>query len=197
MNKKLKILCSSILSLILISSNLIVANAKTIGNEAQVKAIIQQYFENDFKSMKTHKPIDSGSLIANETLKRYVNTKNNLIADWYDSIGETLNNYKLYLDYDSIQFNNNTCTVELRKGSKMIFVNSPEVTQKSGGEYHKITLEKNNNKWVINKDCFDEDGNMISTIWGGGSICVTRGKVNQVRPTYMKIGYMAQLISAM
>ncbi|MBD8048550.1 hypothetical protein H9637_16195 [Clostridium sp. N37] len=122
----------------------------------KVKNVIEQYFTNEFKTMSSHIPIDSSTIISNESLKEFNILRTSLIAEWYREIDETLKDYELYLDYDSIEFNGTSCEVNVAKGSDLIFEKSPEITQMSRNENHTILLS-NNNEWKITKDIYTEE----------------------------------------
>ncbi|GAA0121602.1 hypothetical protein UT300018_09180 [Clostridium faecium] len=140
----------------LVFSNVITAKASIKDEDMKVKNVIEQYFTNEFKTMSSHIPIDSSTIISNESLKEFNILRTSLIAEWYREIDETLKDYELYLDYDSIEFNGTSCEVNVAKGSDLIFEKSPEITQMSRNENHTILLS-NNNEWKITKDIYTEE----------------------------------------
>lgn len=160
MNKKLKFIFSSIVASVLVFTNLstLPVKAAVKDDNSQVKMVIEQYFTNELKTMSTHKPIDSEKIIGNEILRQYNDVKTDVVASWYKEIDETLKEYKLYLDYDSISFNGATCEVNVVKGTDLIFEKSSQITQQSRGENHKIALNKLDGKWMINEDMYFEEG---------------------------------------
>lgn len=165
MNKKLKLVCSSIVASMLVFTNFatLTAKASVKDDNIKVKSVIEQYFTNELKTMSTHKPVDSGAIISNESLKQYNVVKTDLVASWYKEIDETLKDYELYLDYNSIDFNDTSCEVNLIKGTDLIFEKSSQITQQSRGEEHTLVLKKLNNKWTISQDMYLEEGESDSS----------------------------------
>ena len=140
------------LCLIIPSFNAKAAITTSTNDQTQIKSVITKYFDNQLISIKLQKPEDNDSIVSNKSFKEYSNLSNKLLAEWYKKIDQNLINYKLYLDFNNVTINKTQCTVTATKGLDLVFEKSKDVTQQVRSEKHSITLEKINNKWVINND---------------------------------------------
>ena len=123
-------------------------NATTTDDES-VKAVINTYFTNEFESIKNSKAVENDDIIKNIALKEYTSVNNRFWAQWYEKVGVKLTYYKLYIDYQSIQFNNGICTVLLEQGADKIFDKSPDITQETRNKEYTIILKRYDSSWCI------------------------------------------------
>ena len=144
-----------IISLLVVTS--VNVYAATIGtsqskDEVNIRNTIHTYFTNELDTIKTKRSIHSDNIIVNESLKEYSNLTNDYYASWYSksevSLGNLIN-YKIYIDYPNIEIKENTCAITLTKGTDMIFDIDPNIIQKARNDEYTFTLNKVNNKWLI------------------------------------------------
>jgi hypothetical protein len=165
MNKSIFKALSSLCAIIIIINSIIVQtyaaespNSTTNTKETiKIKNVIQKYFNDEFDSKKNRQAVNENSIICNEKLKTYNNLKYTKEAMWYKGLNDTLNNYSIKINYYSILFNNDTCTVDLTKDTTFSLTKAPNIISKEYGINHIMTLKKINNNWFIDSDIDKSD----------------------------------------
>ena len=118
----------------------------------QIKNVISNYFNSEFESIKKGQAVNEDSIIGNGKLKEFINLRNTRKGIWYKKLNYNLVNYSININYNSIIFNGDICTVDLSKDNQFSFDQDPNIVSKESGEKHIITLKTTGNKWLIDND---------------------------------------------
>lgn len=125
-----------------------------------IKQSINKYFDNELQSIKIGQVVTSNDIITNDFFKEYDFTKNQYFSTWFNKLGYKLIDYKLYIDFNSIDLNLNgdQANVIITKDTDMTFDKDPNIVQKAVGDVYILKLQKINNKWLI-LECLPQEEN--------------------------------------
>ncbi|WP_055665374.1 amidase domain-containing protein [Desnuesiella massiliensis] len=129
---------------------------RNYSDDEQIKSLINNYFALEFEELK-YKDVKYtiNDLVDNGSLSKFKATKLKLDKLWYKKISDNIKDYKLCIDYLSLDINDDEAIVTLRKSVDFSFENSPEIVQKIRNEEHKVYLKKHSGKWKIKNDYYN------------------------------------------
>ncbi|AOZ78023.1 amidase domain-containing protein [Clostridium pasteurianum] len=157
--KTIKKLGLVVISFLLIFSPISKAHAEeNINDVNEIKGIVSKYFNDEFESIKKGQAISQDDTISNNKLKEFIDLKYSREALWFKKINNQLTKYSINIDYNSIDFNENSCIINISKYTEFSFSNIPDTVSKEWGN-HVLTLKKINNKWFIDEDIDKSDTN--------------------------------------
>ncbi|MDY7079536.1 MAG: amidase domain-containing protein [Chloroflexota bacterium] len=131
--------------------------------EDKIKEVINAYFELRYKARKLLEPADFSPLV--------VATDVSTTADWLQReqdrqeiehfIAETFQTsyleYKVFLDYPSIEVNGSEAVVKLLEGNEVYYTTHPTLPSRMANLEHTITLKNVDGRWRISNDQYRGD----------------------------------------
>ena len=126
--------------------------AENTDNTNQIKGVVTNYFNSEYESIEKGQAVNVDSIIGNEKLKEFINLKNSREGIWFKKLNYNLVNYSININYNSINFNGDICTVDISNDTQFSFDQDPNIVSKEFGAKHVITLKKTTNKWLIDSD---------------------------------------------
>ena len=144
--------------LLLTQSLHIQAYSRSNNPDDDIKRVIYELFENELLSIQAKKPKQNSNIITKQDTLAYYDKKNHLATEWYSKLKLNLLDYKIYIDYIQIDYQDeNNCIVELEKGVDLVFDIAPDVVQEARNDAYTIELTKKNKKWYISYVTSPED----------------------------------------
>lgn len=160
--KKFIVLCLSLL-LMLTSSYNVKAYSQP-DDQQQIKDIVHEFLKNEIESIKIKSSIKSNHLIGNFKLREYSNLNNYYYSEWYKKLNNTLLDYELSINYDSIEISTNLANIFLSTDVYLVFSNDPDIKQGAFGNRYYFKLQKKSGKWFIENIVTPEEIEIENTL---------------------------------